>query len=116
MIPQSLLPDAQSRKQMLEAIRTMAEYSFISTVSGEQSYSIHRLVHLATRNWLKEEGVFADLAGKVLARLIELFRGIDVMNRDLWRIYLLHSWHILKFRVFDPDDDGNKLTLPARCG
>jgi hypothetical protein len=49
-IPESLLPPAQSKIKMAEAIGTLTAYSFITKREIERSFDIHRLVHLATRN------------------------------------------------------------------
>jgi tetratricopeptide (TPR) repeat protein len=115
MIPQSLLPDAQSRKKMLEAIGTLTAYSFISTESDGQFYNIHRLVHLATRNWLKEEGLLRDCTGKVLARLTEVFPHHDESNRYRWRTYLPHALYILACTVSELGGE-YKVTLQKGCG
>jgi hypothetical protein len=52
-IPKSLLPLAQSKIKMVEAIGTLTAYSFITKREIEQSFDLHRLVHLATQNWLR---------------------------------------------------------------
>ncbi|KAK5073395.1 hypothetical protein LTR70_010318 [Exophiala xenobiotica] len=54
-IPESLLPPGPSRNQEVKAIGTLAAYSFISRRPVEFSLDLHRLVHLATRNWLRQE-------------------------------------------------------------
>jgi hypothetical protein len=52
-IPESLLPLAQTKIKMVEAIGTLTAYSFITKREIEQSFNLHRLVHLATQNWLR---------------------------------------------------------------
>ncbi len=54
-IPHSFLPRATSEKGMVDALGTLTAYSFITKRSGGKFYDMHRLVHLATRNWLKSE-------------------------------------------------------------
>jgi hypothetical protein len=51
-IPQSLLPDDAALKKKLEAIGTLKAYSFIIKRREAMVFDLHRLVHLATRNWL----------------------------------------------------------------
>ena len=51
-IPQSLLPLAQSKKKAVDAIETLRAYSLITKRKTDQLLDLHRLVHLATRNWL----------------------------------------------------------------
>ena len=53
-IPQSLLPASGSRKKEIDAIGTLDAYSFIVKRSADLTLDLHRLVHLATRNWLRK--------------------------------------------------------------
>ena len=59
-IPQSLLPPGQSRKKEIDAMGILQGYSFIAKRSADSAVNIHRLVHLAMRNWLRKEGLLAD--------------------------------------------------------
>lgn len=52
-IPQSLLPAGASRKKEVDAIGTLEAYSFIIKRAIDAALDLHRLVHLATRNWLQ---------------------------------------------------------------
>ena len=98
-IPQSLLPPAQSKKGGLDAIGTLTAYSFITRRPEDQSFDLHRLVHLATRNWLREENSFAQWSGKALARLADIFPDDDYRNRGVWRAYLPHARYVLQCDV-----------------
>ncbi|RMZ88740.1 hypothetical protein DV736_g4036, partial [Chaetothyriales sp. CBS 134916] len=75
-IPQSLLPPGPSRKKELESVGTLAAYSFISRrpIEGvlDRVLDLHRLVHLATRNWLRKESLLAQSAEKAIVRLEEV--------------------------------------------
>ena len=55
-IPQFLLPSSESKKKTINAIGTLSAYSFVTKRSADQSLDLHRLVHLATRNWLRSSG------------------------------------------------------------
>lgn len=59
-VPQSLLPPAKSKKRMVEAIGTLSAYSFITKRPADSSLDLHRLVHLATRNWLQMENSLSE--------------------------------------------------------
>ena len=98
-IPQSLLPPAQSKKGGLDAIGTLTAYAFIIRRPEEQSFDLHRLVHLATRNWLREEDSFAQWSRKVLGRLADVFPDDDYRNREVWRAYLPHARYVLQCDV-----------------
>ena len=49
-ILESLLPLAQTKIKMVEALGTLTAYSFITKQEIEQSFNLHRLVYLATQN------------------------------------------------------------------
>jgi hypothetical protein len=59
-IPQSLLPAGASRKRETDAIGTLDIYSFIIRWSADLALDLHRLVHLAARNWLRKEGLITQ--------------------------------------------------------
>jgi hypothetical protein len=101
-IPQSLLPPAQSRKKETDAIGTLSAYSFVSRRPADHSLDLHRLVHLATRNWLRTEASLAEWTARAVARLDEVFPDHDYRNRSLWRAYLPHARHVLHSNL--PDD------------
>ena len=94
-IPQSLLPPAKSRKAEVDAIGTLNAYSFVSRQSAGQSLDLHRLVHLATRNWLTKEDSLARWEAKAITRLEEVFPNDSYANRSIWRAYLPHVQYIL---------------------
>ena len=53
-IPQSILPSAPSAKKKMDALGILSAYSFISKHADNSFFSVHRLVHLATRNWMRQ--------------------------------------------------------------
>lgn len=57
-IPQSFLPQPTSKKRKSDAIGLLKAYSFVSEQVGEGLLSLHQLVHLATRNWMRREQQF----------------------------------------------------------
>jgi tetratricopeptide (TPR) repeat protein len=95
-IPQSLLPPAQSRKKEIDALGMLDAYSFVSRRVVYQTLDMHRLVHLATRNWLRKEGRLAEWATKAIQRLDEVFPEAKHQNRSVWRLYLAHALYVLK--------------------
>ncbi|KKA23702.1 kinesin light chain 1, partial [Rasamsonia emersonii CBS 393.64] len=94
-IPQSLLPPAPSKKRMTDAIGTLSGYSFITRRPADESLDLHRLVHLATRNWLRMENCDTEWVAKAIARLDCVFPSHDHKNRDLWRAYLPHAQYLV---------------------
>ena len=102
-IPQSLLPPGRSRKKEIEAIGTLNAYSFISKRPTDLALDLHRLVHLATRNWLRKEKLLAQSTERVIVRLEEVFPDKDHKNRSVWRAYLPHVRYILESDLVDKD-------------
>ncbi|KAL3475217.1 purine and uridine phosphorylase [Aspergillus californicus] len=90
-IPHSLLPEPSSQLQKIEALGILKAFSFISEDTTDRSLNIHRLVHLATRNWLRQNQQFSLQIWKVANRLNEVFPDRDESNRKLWRKYLPHA-------------------------
>lgn len=107
-IPQSLLPPAPSRRQELEAVGTLTAYSFVSRRSADSHFEMHRLVQLATRNWLRMEGQLEQETLKVLARLEQVFPSNDHEHRSIWRAYLPHARYLLESRTTDDGPAPNR--------
>ncbi|KAE8363797.1 P-loop containing nucleoside triphosphate hydrolase protein [Aspergillus caelatus] len=88
-IPQSLLPPQTCRKESLDALGLLNAYSF--TNSQDLNISMHRLVHIATRNWLRKNGRFGYWIQRVAGRIDMAFPDDHHTNRRLWREYLPHA-------------------------
>jgi tetratricopeptide (TPR) repeat protein len=100
-IPQSLLPAGTLRKKEIEAIGTLRAYSFIIQRGEAMVFDLHRLVHLATRNWLQKEGALSRWAGAVIERLGGLFPDDEHQNRAQWRVLLPHAAYVLRQDVVE---------------
>ena len=93
-IPKSLLPPAPTKKKGIDAFGLLSAYSFISQRPTESSFDLHRLVHLATRNWLNKQGMLSEWVEKAIKRLVEVFPNSNEENRTLWRSYIVHVHHV----------------------
>ncbi|KAL6802680.1 heterokaryon incompatibility protein domain-containing protein [Trichoderma sp. SZMC 28013] len=115
-IPQSLLPPGQSRKQEMEAMGTLQGYSFIAKRSVDSAVTVHRLVHLAMRNWLRKEGLLSHWAGKTIAILAKNMGSIDYDKRT-WRSCMPHAHYVLGSPLISEDDKGklDLLRKYAKC-
>ena len=102
-IPQSLLPPGSSRKEETDAIGTLNAYFFVSRRPADPVLDLHRLVHLATRNWLRKERKLAQWTERVIVRLEEVFPDDDHKNRSVWRRYLPHARYALQADLVDKD-------------
>jgi hypothetical protein len=104
-IPQSLLPQGLSRKKEMEAIGTLTAYSFVARRPADLALDLHRLVHLATRNWLRKEGLLAQLMQRTLTHLEKVFPDNDHKNRSIWRTYLPHAHYVLESDLVGKDGE-----------
>ncbi|KAF2452985.1 hypothetical protein BDY21DRAFT_417479 [Lineolata rhizophorae] len=95
MIPESILPRESPEERMIHAIGTLKGYSFITEHDGGTSYDMHRLVHLAMRNWLQEQDRFEKHVERVIKHVAINFPDTDYMNRPSWSKYLPHVQKIL---------------------
>ncbi|KAJ0422358.1 hypothetical protein BJY00DRAFT_311079 [Aspergillus carlsbadensis] len=102
-IPMSILPPGATRKQQLEAIGLLSAYSF--TTSQPTGINMHRLVHMATRNWLRQNGLFDRWVGQVADRMDDAFPPNDNSNRQLWRQYLPHAFSLVQDEAFTSHED-----------
>jgi hypothetical protein len=87
-IPQSFLPQPSSKKKKNDAISLLKAYYFVSEQAGEGILRLHRLVHLATRNWIRRDQQVRLRILKVADQLREIFPDNGHANRNLWQEYL----------------------------
>ncbi|KAF1817352.1 HET-domain-containing protein [Eremomyces bilateralis CBS 781.70] len=102
-IPQSLLPPGASRNKETGAIGTLNAYSFVNRRPADKCLDLHRLVHLATRNWLRKEGLLAQSTEKAIVRLEEVFPDDNHENRSVWRAYMPHARYVLESNLVNKD-------------
>ncbi len=114
-ISQSLLPKAKSCKKALDAIGTLTAYSFVTKWANGRFYDMHRLVHLATRNWPAKECLLAHWNTNVLARIAHVFPDNNLLNRARWRDFLPHAQYILEQTAGEKHSD-NYLQLLEKYG
>ncbi|KAM3072468.1 hypothetical protein ACMFMG_009268 [Clarireedia jacksonii] len=114
-IPQSLLPVGESRKKEIDAIGTLDAYSFIIKRVADQALDLHRLVHLATRNWLKQNDLITQWTERAVIRLEEVFPDDDHQNRTIWRTYLPHVCYALISDEAGKDGE-TRIALSQRLG
>jgi hypothetical protein len=116
-IPQSLLPPDSSQVKQQNALGLLKAYSFITGQADDQTVSLHRLVHVATRNWLRSEGILEQWTVNTAKRLRDIFPSDAHENRILWRQYLPHALFILQSKEFqnDTQDREDLVQKVAQC-
>ncbi|KAB8253910.1 hypothetical protein BDV32DRAFT_143349 [Aspergillus pseudonomiae] len=94
-----------STKRRIDAIGLLKAFSFISEDGGDHFLNIHRLVHFATRNWMRKSQQFSRHILKAADRLSEAFPNNDHANRKLWREYLPHAFSLLAEADFQKEQE-----------
>ncbi|OJJ08851.1 hypothetical protein ASPVEDRAFT_145102 [Aspergillus versicolor CBS 583.65] len=89
-VPQSLLPLAPSDKKRIEALGLLKSYSFVSQDPESGNLTLHRLVYLATRTWMRKNESFPAWIVKTADRMDKIFSGMTYEKRNLWQPYLPH--------------------------
>jgi tetratricopeptide repeat protein len=90
------------------ALGLLKAYSFITAQVDDQTVSLHRLVHVATRNWLRSGGMLEQWTVNMGQRLSDIFPSDAHENRILWRAYLPHALFILQSKEFQNDLQGRE--------
>ncbi|RDW59053.1 hypothetical protein BP5796_11977 [Coleophoma crateriformis] len=99
-IPISLLPPGNSVLEQNRAIGTLTAYSFATLRIGEEALDVHRLVHLATRNWLRKEDKLSKWAEATLYRLLEVIPAGGHKYYRIWIYFLPHGAHVVNDHEF----------------
>ena len=89
----------------ISAIGTLDAYSFLKRHTDGRTFDIHRLVHLATRAWLKSKEELSVWQSEAVHRLGELLADADETNRTKWKAYIAHA----QFSVLDHTETGDEI-------
>ncbi|UPL00108.1 hypothetical protein LCI18_011042 [Fusarium solani-melongenae] len=95
-IPQSILPQPETRQRLTSSSGTLCSYGFLSKYAGGQLLEMHRLVHLATRTWTKSEGIMEPMLQFSAVHFDKIFPAYRWEDRELCRQYLPHALAIIR--------------------
>lgn len=110
-IPKSLLSSDIEAVELDIALGTLKAFSLITVEQSRQAFSLHRLVYLATRNWLSMNRELVSWTGNVLVLLSELFPSPRYENREIWMAYLPHVHTVLNSDRLPASEDIAQATL-----
>lgn len=99
-ILQSILPRARSENEQIKSIGLLKSYAFVSESESAECklLTLHRLVYIATRNWMRTKGVFDTQLLKTWEQLglsFPDYRCIS-MQMNISRIYVTHVLSMFK--------------------
>lgn len=99
-IPQSLLRKESERKtEFLVAIKKLEAFSLIKAENGQEVFVIHRLVQLATRNWLALQQSSQIFETEALRVLSSKFPRAEYQNRKTCKALLPHAQVVLSYTL-----------------
>jgi tetratricopeptide (TPR) repeat protein len=114
-IPYSILPAVPPEARMVSAIGTLCSYSFLAKRDDEK-LDMHRLVHLAVKKWIDQNGWKSETVKGVVKHLSDIFPSDDYTNREIWRDYLPHVARIDKDEQCQDTKEKSELCLKVgRC-
>ncbi|KAL2803170.1 hypothetical protein BJX63DRAFT_80362 [Aspergillus granulosus] len=114
-IPLSLLPPAMSDNEQTKAIGLLNAYSFVSRQADTTLLTLHRLVHLGTRMWLRRNHKLDQQIIKTAHHFNTVFPTGEPENRKRWREYLPHIIALFKEKGFKTEQ-ANYTKLLHRAG
>lgn len=113
-VPKSLLQLPTSLVKATSALGLLKAYSLIATDRTDTMFSMHRLVHLATRNWLKIHGRFKAWAEISLRTVSEKFPPAGPETLDLCDLYLPHAQAVYAYGQYSSKEDHSQGDLAEK--
>jgi tetratricopeptide (TPR) repeat protein len=113
-IPISLLPHMAEVEQK-KTLGVLSSYSFLRVRHEVARLDMHRLVHLATRNWLRSINSLQMWQLNVLNGLGNYFPKIEMTHRNSWRAAIPHALRILDLTA-DEDHTADRLPVLLKVG
>lgn len=113
-VPKSLLPLPASLVKATNALGLLKAYSMIIADPRDTLFSMHRLVHLAARSWLKDHGRFKAWAEIALIRVAEFFPSADSGALDLCDVYVPHAQAVYAYGKYLSKEDYSQAVLAQK--
>ncbi|KAI8944499.1 hypothetical protein F4801DRAFT_599698 [Xylaria longipes] len=113
-IPQSILPRSPVDEEMEHAIGVLCGYAFLVRRGDEDTFDMHRLVHIATRVWIQKQEIVKETETRAIQHLASALPFDNKEDQLKWREYLQHAQHAL--RVSQEHQDSKRFELFHRVG
>ncbi|KAL4805292.1 purine and uridine phosphorylase [Aspergillus unguis] len=103
-IPDRFLPSKTSEKEKLDALGLLGAFSFVTANHETGSSTMHRLVRLVTRNWMRQNEQFDEYLAKAANGVWEAMPRRNEDKRLLRQTYLPHAMSILNEKDLKKED------------
>ncbi|KFZ12799.1 hypothetical protein V502_06903 [Pseudogymnoascus sp. VKM F-4520 (FW-2644)] len=110
-IPKDLLTSTLGPVRLATALGLLKGYSLITQGKNDHVFEMHRLVYLATRNWLRKNGNFVTWAEASLQTMLQKFPSGKHGTLDKCDLYLPHAQAILACQALLHREDVSKASL-----
>ena len=100
-VPRKAATTKEPASSLEDDIKLVQDYSLVTVIASPPSFEMHRLVQLATQDWLKADGSFEWWGGQFMINLDEAFPEIpDVIKRsDICRSLLPHAFAAMNIEL-----------------
>ena len=114
-IPKPLIQgEAVDQMELVKALGTLKAFSLISSNEADDIFDMHRLVHLATRNWLRLSSEFDSWAIFCLKLMSKEFPSGEYGTMDTCELYLPHARAALSYKQLSSANDVYQAHLTYR--
>ncbi|RPA76722.1 hypothetical protein BJ508DRAFT_330870 [Ascobolus immersus RN42] len=79
-MPNRVFPQAESQVAQIDALGTLTAYSFLTERRESRTYDMHRLVHIATENWLRHTLESSEMTSWKLCMFIVFAAGFPDLD------------------------------------
>ncbi|KAL3485592.1 hypothetical protein BJX62DRAFT_242816 [Aspergillus germanicus] len=115
-IPRTFLPPLASKRETFSAIGLLDSFSLITVQPEKGSLTLHRLVYLVTRSWMRTNQEFSKYLHRAADRLKEIVPALGNENNQRLREYLPHTMSLINEAEFTIDlKYDNLLWKTAHC-
>ena len=86
------------------AVKVLSKYKLVTRRPAESAFDLHRLVHIALREWLQRQEKLGQWTQHAIAQLLQVFPDHGDSNRSKWRRLLQHVKCAMSYSLADGED------------
>ncbi|KAF2820888.1 hypothetical protein CC86DRAFT_303869 [Ophiobolus disseminans] len=86
------------------AVQLLSKYKLVTRRPAESAFDLHRLVHLALREWLQRQEKLGQWTQHAIAQLLQVFPDHSDSNRSKWRRLLQHAKCAMSYSFAEGED------------